>query len=93
MTGKQPIQADGQGSPKRHADGVSEGVSGKAPQGESGGGAYPNAHRGKKPKNSPADFMGHGGQTEINYYGSGQLGEKKVDNQSGARKAAARKEP
>ena len=30
--------------------------------GESGGGSYPNPHKGKKPKDG---FMGHGGQTEI----------------------------
>jgi hypothetical protein len=30
--------------------------------GESGGGAYPNPHRGKTPRNG---FLGHGGQTEI----------------------------
>lgn len=30
--------------------------------GESGGGPYPNPHTGKKPRN---DFLGHGGQTEI----------------------------
>lgn len=30
--------------------------------GESGGGAYPNPHTGKKPKDG---FMGHGGQTEL----------------------------
>jgi len=30
--------------------------------GESGGGPYPNPHKGKAPRN---DFLGHGGQTEI----------------------------
>jgi len=30
--------------------------------GESGGGPYPNPHRGKKPKDG---FLGHGGQTEL----------------------------
>jgi hypothetical protein len=40
----------------------------KAPTGgESGGGAYPNPHRGKKPKDD--GFMGHGGQSEIDYSG------------------------
>lgn len=46
--------------------------------GESQGGAYPNPHRGKKPKGG---FMGHGGQTEIDYHGTGQLGEDKVEGQ------------
>ncbi|WP_116090633.1 hypothetical protein [Sphingomonas crusticola] len=35
---------------------------GRSGGGESGGGAYPNPHTGKKPKDG---FMGHGGQTEI----------------------------
>jgi len=44
--------------------------------GDSGGGAYPNPHRGKKPEFS--GYMGHGGQTEMAYHGTGQLGEEKV---------------
>jgi len=36
--------------------------SGRKGGGESGGGAYPNPHTGKAPKNG---FLGHGGQTEI----------------------------
>jgi hypothetical protein len=35
--------------------------------GESGGGAYPNPHSGKKPQGG--GIMGHGGQTEIDYSG------------------------
>ena len=35
--------------------------------GESGGGAYPNPHSGKKPEGG--GFMGHGGQSEIDYSG------------------------
>ena len=35
--------------------------------GESGGGSYPNPHTGKKPEGG--GFMGHGGQTEIDYSG------------------------
>lgn len=42
--------------------------------GESGGGAYPNPHAGKKEKTD--GFLGHGGQTGIAYHGSGQLGEE-----------------
>ena len=44
--------------------------------GDSGGGAYPNPHTGKKPDNDR--FMGHGGQTEMPYHGSGQVGEDVV---------------
>src|SRR4051794_35866226 len=54
MKDKQPMQADGQGGKVRHGDGVSEAPSGRSPAGESGGGAYPNPHHGKKPKNSPS---------------------------------------
>jgi hypothetical protein len=43
--------------------------------GESGGGAYPNPHTGKEDKGgSKNGFMGHGGQTDIDYHGTGQLG-------------------
>jgi len=36
--------------------------SGRTGGGESGGGAYPNPHHDRKPR---SDFLGHGGQTEI----------------------------
>jgi hypothetical protein len=42
--------------------------------GESSGGAYPNAQSGKKDKTD--GFMGHGGQTDIGYHGSGQVGDE-----------------
>jgi hypothetical protein len=44
---------------------------------QSGGGAYPNPHTGKDGGKSDG-FTGHGGQTEMEYHGTGQLGEKKV---------------
>jgi hypothetical protein len=44
--------------------------------GDSGGGAYPNPHTGKKPKGG--GFMSHGGQTDIAYHGGDQLGEEEV---------------
>ena len=40
--------------------------------GESGGGAYPNPHSGKKPAKD--SFMGSGGQSGMAYHGGGQLG-------------------
>ena len=45
--------------------------------GQSGGGAYPNPHTGKEGGKNEG-WMGHGGQTEMPYHGSGQLGEEKT---------------
>ena len=50
--------------------------------GDSQGGAYPNPHTGKKPKGG--GFMGHGGQSEMAYHGSGQLGEEVVEGNENA---------
>jgi len=55
--------------------------------GESKGGAYPNPHGGKKPEGGPDSFMGHGGQTEIDYHGSGgedEAGESNANSPAGA---------
>lgn len=48
-------------------DGI-ENAPAKDEGGESAGGSYPNPHTGKKPGGG---FMGHGGQTEIDYSGTG----------------------
>lgn len=59
------------------ADGVSSiGTHGRAPPGESGGGAYPNPHEHKVSQEGSDTFFGHGGQTEIAYHGSAQLGDQ-----------------
>ena len=57
MRDKHPMQA-------AEADRTSAATpdSGRKGGGESGGGAYPNPHAGKAPKNG---FLGHGGQTDI----------------------------
>ena len=44
-----------------------KGTAGAQTGGESGGGAYPNPHRGKAPHGG--GVMGHGGQSEIDYSG------------------------
>jgi hypothetical protein len=56
--------------------------------GESQGSAYPNANSGKHPKQS--GLHGHGGQTEMGYHGSGQLGDREVGegNQNAPAKSA-----
>jgi hypothetical protein len=45
--------------------------------GESEGGAYANPHSGKE-KGGSGGFMGHGGQSEQAYHGTGQLGAQRV---------------
>lgn len=78
-----PVSGGGAG--KGEADGVSgtpgggpEGeVHGRTEGGESGGGAYPNPQTGKKPDGG--GFMGHGGQSDIDYHGGGQGGEQGGD--------------
>ena len=56
--------------------------SGRAGGGDSGGGAYPNPHTGKKPGKD--GFLGSGGQSEMPYHGNGQLGEQSVGGNANA---------
>jgi hypothetical protein len=55
---------------------------GRSGGGDSGGGAYPNPHTGKEGKRG--GFMDHGGQTEMAYHGTGQLGERKTGGNANA---------
>ena len=48
-------------------------------KGESGGGAYPNAHSDSEDK---ADFKG--GQSDQSYYGGGQLGDEETGENANA---------
>lgn len=81
MSDSQPMQADGKGTNRDAADGISDNkVSGKSGS-ESQGAAYPNPHAGKD-GNPEADK--HGGQTKVAYHGSGQLGEQKVGDNPNA---------
>ena len=54
------------------------GASGRVAGGESGGGAYPNPHGTGEGKSQ--GFMGHGGQSDIDYHGPEQLGDEEVGN-------------
>lgn len=65
-----------------------EHLTGRTGGGDSGGGAYPNPHSGKKADNE--GFMGHGGQTEQPYHGSGQLGEQVLEGNENAPAAKTR---
>ncbi len=81
----QAVQANPGGSdPAVAPDGVSSVADGRKGGGESGGGAYPNPRRGKTSQNDPGDFMGHGGQSEIGFHGTGQLGDQDVPRQDNA---------
>ena len=81
MSDKVPTPVSGNPASKGAPDGVSgvpggtdqREVHGRSAGGESAGGAYPNPHTGKAP--TGGGFMGHGGQTEMAYHGSGQAGE------------------
>lgn len=68
VTGGGPSEGKPDGVAASPATDNAENVSGRHGGGESQGGAYPNPHSGKAPTNS--GFMGHGGQTEIEYHGN-----------------------
>ncbi|HEX8533290.1 MAG TPA: hypothetical protein VF662_03920 [Allosphingosinicella sp.] len=54
-----------------------EKLNGRIGGGDSGGGAYPNPHSGKE-GGGREGYMGSGGQTEMPYHGTGQLGDEDV---------------
>ncbi|HEX8214743.1 MAG TPA: hypothetical protein VF582_04635 [Allosphingosinicella sp.] len=62
-------------------DSVDE-FNGRSGGGDSGGGAYPNPHSGKKP--GKGGFMGSGGQSEMEYHGTGRLGEQETGDNANA---------
>lgn len=59
-----------------------ENPAGRSGGGESGGGAYPNPHSGRKP--AKGGFTGRGGQTGTGYHGSGRLGEDDIGDNPNA---------
>ena len=60
-----------------------ESFNGSTGGGQDGGGAYPNPHTGKEGGGNEG-FMGHGGQTEMPYHGTGQLGEDEAGDNPNA---------
>jgi hypothetical protein len=71
-----------------------ETLNGRTGGGDSGGGAYPNPHSGKE-GGGREGYMGHGGQTEMPYHGSGQLGDQDVggtDNASAKKTSPGKKD-
>lgn len=69
MSNKQPMQANGGDAHKGAPDGVSDVDTHGRAEGESEGGAYPNPYPDKAHKEGSGHFMGHGGQSHINYEG------------------------
>jgi hypothetical protein len=61
---------------------MNEDRNGRGGGGESGGGPYPNPHRGKG--GGKDGFLGSGGQTEKAYHGHGQLGEDETGDNPNA---------
>ena len=53
-------------------------------RGQSGGGAYPNPHNDPDKADPEDGFMGHGGQSNMPYYGDGQLGSEQVGERHNA---------
>jgi hypothetical protein len=79
-SGKVPMPASGQTSPKLRSDGVSDaGTHGRSVGGESGGGAYSNPHAGKEARGESGGF--EGGQSEQGYYGGGKLDGKEAPHE------------
>ncbi len=78
---KQPMQASGDDGREGADDGVENpnGQGGaKGGDGQSNGGAYPNA-KGPGTKKT-GGFFGHGGQTDIDYSGTGAKGDEGSGN-------------
>jgi hypothetical protein len=61
---------------------MDEEPNGRGGAGESGGGPYPNPHRGKP--GGKDGFLGSGGQTEKAYHGHGRLGEERTGDNPNA---------
>jgi hypothetical protein len=81
MADTQPNQAMGTGKPDSK-DGI-EDPHGKTGGGESSGGAYPNPHTGHGNEGN-SGFMGHGGQSNIEYSGTGSDDDPDAENENAA---------
>lgn len=81
-SGSTPTQAMPKHGGKGAPDGVNSQAEGVSSDGSMEGAPYPNPHADKKKKDKGGfaqGFMGHGGQSDMSYHGSGQLGEQDVE--------------
>lgn len=84
---KEPMQADGHDLKKvaNENDPPSAGRPDMEDnQGDSGGGPYPSPHNDPDQAHPEDGFMGHGGQSDMRYYGDGQLGGEEVGERHNA---------
>lgn len=76
---KEPMQASGSGGVGAEIAAEDTPPSADRPDmddnaGESGGGAYPNPHNDPDNADPENGFIGHGGQSDMRYYGDGEPG-------------------
>jgi hypothetical protein len=85
---KEPMQADGSDLGNEVANENDPPSAGRPDmednEGDSGGGPYPSPHNDPDNANPEGGFMGHGGQSDMRYYGDGQLGGEEVGEQQNA---------
>lgn len=86
---KEPMQADGKDGIGREVANDRDPPSAGRPdmednEGQSGGGAYPNPHNDPANAHPEGGFMGHGGQSDIDYYGGGEPGSDETPEQDNA---------
>jgi hypothetical protein len=83
---KQPMQADGTGSKPNEANHSPSATRPDVEEnsGESGGGAYPHPKNNLDASQEENSFMGHGGQSDMRYYGSHQLGSEETGDEHNA---------
>ena len=79
---KEPMQADGSELRKDIANENDTPSAGRPDMednaGDSGGGPYPSPHDDADKADPEDGFMGHGGQSDMRYFGNGQLGGEEV---------------
>ncbi|MEA3036485.1 MAG: hypothetical protein QOH04_2257 [Sphingomonadales bacterium] len=68
----------------KHGEKQGAPIHGRSGGGDSGGGAYPNPHKGEEGEADADGFLGHGGQSKMAYHGHGRLGGKDVGGNANA---------